>query len=415
MAAPLLGLTAKAKATTSSAATRGSLVPETDADPAWVRAARRQMPVCEDMVYLQTGSFGSSPASVVARIRELLEPQMRGPAAKASGEILTAAEDECRPLLARALGARTEEVTLAHNATEGIDMILWSIDWKAGDEIVISNHEHPAVMMPCYNLRERFGVVYREAAIDVGQDVVANVLALLSPRTRLVALSHVSRRNGRVIPVQPLAEALHRRGIRLLLDAAQAAGNVPFDFASSGCDYYSFSGHKWLLGPKGTGGMLVRHELLEHTPVTFTGAHSQDSSDSEGHYRWHPDGRRYEFGTRSQHDFGGLAEALRWRQGLGPERIFERIQEMSLRAGEAIQASKKFTLVSPLAQGERSGIIVLRLPEGASATAVAAKLEANDRIVVSPLENPRDLRVSFHFHNTWSEFELLMDRVARYS
>src|SRR5207245_846336 len=86
-------------------------------------------------------------------------------------------------------------------------------------------------------------------ALPVGEDVVANVLRELRPRTRLVAMSHVSRRNGRVIPARELAAALRRRSVRLLLDGAQAAGNVPVRFHDLGCDYYSLCGHKWLLGP----------------------------------------------------------------------------------------------------------------------------------------------------------------------
>lgn len=384
------------------------------ADPAWVREVRRQMPVCLELAYLQTASFGASPSIVVERVRELLAAQMKGPAASPYGEELDEAENSCRPLLAEALAAHPEEIALTHNATEGINIVLWSIDWKSGDEIVIGNHEHPALMMPCYNLRDRFGVRYREAAVDVGEDVVANVLAQLSPRTRLVAMSHVSRRNGRAVPVRALADELHRRGIRLLLDAAQGAGNVAFDFAASGCDYYSFSGHKWLLGPKGTGGLLVRRQLLARTPVSFTGAHAQDSSDSSGNFQWHPDSRRYEYGTRAQFNFGGLAEVLRWRNSIGPAKIYQRIQDLSLQAAKAVRESGKFQLVSPVADGERSGIVVLRLPEGFSAATLAKKLEESDRIVVSPLENPRDLRASLHFHNTWSEFELLMARLNRY-
>ena len=86
---------------------------------------------------------------------------------------------------------------------------------------------------------------------------------------------------------------------------------------------------------------------------------------------------------------------------------------MSLRAGAAIKGSGKFELVSP-ADGSRSAIVVVRLPKGASAAAIGTKLDEEDRILVSPLENPRDLRVSLHFYNTWTEFEALMSRLDHY-
>src|SRR6185295_5426234 len=145
-------------------------------------------------------AFGPSPEPVIARIKELLDVQMRGPAEPEALRILQEAEDSCRPLVAAAFGSRTDEVALTHNVTEGLNIVIWSIDWRAGDEILISNQEHPGLMMPCYNLQARFGVTVRRAPIDVGEDVVTNVNRQLSSRTRLVAVSHVSRRTGRVLP-----------------------------------------------------------------------------------------------------------------------------------------------------------------------------------------------------------------------
>jgi selenocysteine lyase/cysteine desulfurase len=383
-------------------------------EPAWVLQARGQMPVTREMIYFQTGAFGPSPAPVVNRVRELMECQLKGPAAPAYARMLQEAEDSCRPLLARLMGAREEEVTLTHNTTEGMNIVLWSIDWKPGDEIIISNQEHPALMIPSYNLLARFKAHYRKVRIDLNEDVVANVLSQLSPRTRLVAMSHVSRRNGRVIPARELAQALHARNVRLLLDGAQAAGNIRFRFDELEADYYSLCGHKWLLGPKGTAALLIRKELLGSTPVSFTGAHSSQSYDDQGNLEWHPDGRRYEYGTRAQFNFGGFAEALRWLDSLGMERIFKRIESLSLEAATFIRKSRKFELASSLSDSERSGIVVVRLPVGRLGTQISQKLNEEDRILVSPLEDPRNLRLSLHFFNTWNEFETLMSRLDHY-
>ncbi|MBM3801067.1 MAG: aminotransferase class V-fold PLP-dependent enzyme [Acidimicrobiia bacterium] len=383
-------------------------------DPDWVLQVRGEMPVTREVAYLQTASFGPSPVRVVSRVRELMEHQLKGPAVPVSARQLQEAEDDCRPLVARFLGARQEEVTLAHNTTEGLNIVLWSMDWKPGDEIILSNQEHPALLIPSYNLLSRFKVNYRRASIDLNEDVVASVLKQVSPRTRLVAISHVSRRSGRVIPARELASALHSRGIRLLLDGAQAAGNIRFRFDDLGADYYSLCGHKWLLGPKGTAALLIRKDLLEKTPVSYTGAHSQKSYDEEGHLEWHPDGRRFEYGTRAQFNFGGFAEALRWLESIGTDEIFDRIQRLSLQAGMVIRSSKKFELASPLSDSERSGIVVVRLPAGSSGEEVFQKLAQLDRIVVSPLEDPRNLRISLHFFNTWKEFETLMSRLDHY-
>jgi selenocysteine lyase/cysteine desulfurase len=249
--------------------------------------------------------------------------------------------------------------------------------------------------------------------VDVGEDVAANVLREVSPRTRLVALSHVSRRNGRVLPIDRLAAELRGRNVRLLVDGAQAAGNVPFRFDRLGCEYYSLCGHKWLLGPKGTGALLVRQDVLETTPVSWTGAHGQAGASDDGDIQWHPNARRFEFGTRPQALFGGFAESLRWLNGIGWEKIYERIAEISRRAALKIQGSRKFQLVSPLEDGERSGIVVLRLPEKADPIGIYNRLAEKDGILVSP-EKPRDLRVCIHFFNTDAEFDALLERIEAY-
>ena len=237
--------------------------------PAWVNRVRNEIPTTSESAYFLTGGIGPSPTPVIEKVKALLDLQNRGPGDPRINPQIAVVEEECRALAAAALGAHEEEVTLTHNTTEGLNIVIWSIDWKAGDEILISNHEHPALLQPSYNLHERFGVVYRRAPMDVGEDVLGSVLSQISPRTRLVAMSHVSRRNGRVLPARTLAQELHKRGVRLLLDGAQAAGNIPLDFHDLGCDYYSFCGHKWLLGPKGTGGLMTRKEILNTTPVSL--------------------------------------------------------------------------------------------------------------------------------------------------
>lgn len=385
---------------------------EKEADlPEWVANVRRQIPAVHESLYFQTGAFGPSPHAVNERIKALLDLQNRGPADPRYLKVMAEAEDSCRPLIAHAFGADSEEVALTHNTTSGLNIVIWSIDWKAGDEIIISNQEHPALLLPTYNLEQRFGVRFRTASIDFRDDVVEQVLDQISPRTRLVALSHVSRESGRIIPAGELGRALHRRGIRLLLDGAQAPGNIPVNFHELGCDYYSLCGHKWLLGPKGTGALLIRRALLESTPVSWTGAHAQHSVDHEGNFDWKPDARRYEFATRSLAVFGGLAEALRWLEAIGWDKIHQRISALSRHAVESIKQSRKFQLVSPGEDASRNGIVVLKMPNGFIGREIYEKLGSRDHILVSPLQDPGNLRICIHFFNTEKEIDTLLTRL----
>src|SRR5580698_8055075 len=170
--APFLSLHPDTESAAADQATDSS--PVAPSTPDWVREVRRQIPATREGIYFQSGAFGPSPVPVTVRVKDLLDVQEKGPANPRYSKVLAEAEDASRQRVAATFGARVEEVALTHNTTEGMNIVLWSIDWKPGDEIVVSDQEHPALMMPSYNLRSRFGVSYRRAPIDVGEDVVNN-------------------------------------------------------------------------------------------------------------------------------------------------------------------------------------------------------------------------------------------------
>jgi selenocysteine lyase/cysteine desulfurase len=293
--------------------------------------------------------------------------------------------------------------------------VLWSIDWQEGDEIIISDQEHPALLLPVYNLHRRFGVKYRLAPVGERDAIVDEVIKRLSPRTRLVAMSHVSRQSGQVVPARELANALREKEVPLLLDGAQGPGNVPINFHDMGCDYYSLCGHKWLLGPKGTGALLVRKDRLESTPVSWTGAHALASMEEDGDFSWHPDARRYEFATRNQAGFGGWAESLRWLDKLGWAQIHERIAALLANASEVVMQSDRFELVSPREAPWQNGIVVIRLPSHLNGVEMYHRLREEDDMLVSPVNHPQDLRVCLDFYNLEQEFDALLGRLRFYS
>ena len=381
-------------------------------EPDWVTEARAQIPATRELRYFQTGGIGVCPGRVIDRVKELLDHQNRGPADPRFSNALQAAEDSCRPLVARLCGADEREVGLTHNTTEGLNIVLWSIDWKPGDELLLGNHEHPALMMPSFNLHQRFGVVFRRAAVDAGEDVVANVLRELRPRTRLVAMSHVSRRNGRVVPARELAAALRRRSVRLLLGALLRIGKGERHDEANPAEE---GGIQRLLHVGGQDrqpavGLHPLKKIIDFdigVPVMavfyFAALPEQRISlvkekDSAAIFR---------------RVFGGFAEALRWLDALGWERIHGRVAELSRRAGERVRSSKKFVLGSPAEDGARSGIVYVRLPEGTNVSELYTRLAERDRILVSP-EPPRDLRVCLHFFNTPAEFDALLERLDAY-
>ncbi|MCY4647971.1 MAG: aminotransferase class V-fold PLP-dependent enzyme [Gammaproteobacteria bacterium] len=385
-------------------ATAGSVSPQ----EAWVARARAEIPASTGSLYFQTGGIGPSPEAVIDHVRERLTFQNESPAEPRVATDMARIEPDLRAQLGRVFGAGADEVALTHSTSEGIAIVAWSLNWQPGDEVVISNTEHPANVIPWYVLRDRFGIVIREIDLSTGTGLVDQVRGQLSSRTRMVSISHVSRNNGRTLRTGESAELgalLRSRGVRYHLDGAQGPGCVPTDFRALGCDCYSTCGHKWLLGPKGTGALFVRREVLDEVRLSWAGSHSHATMDYEGAYTLLPSAARYEFGTRALADFAGFARAVEWMEGIGLARIEERIQSLVDHAIEAVDATDELGVSSPRTRPDRSGVFVLELPERCDATQLYNDLREDDGILASPVRQPRDFRLSIHFFNTRDEID----------
>jgi L-cysteine/cystine lyase len=395
----------------SAVGARATTWPQED----WVGAARAQLPATANSAYFQTGGVGLTPSSVLERVSERLSFQNEGPAdPRFSGE-LASIEPELRDYLADQFGVSRGGVALTHSTSEGISIVAWSRNWQEGDEVVLSNQEHPANVVPWFVLRDRFGIVIREIDLDAGTHLIDEVRSVLSPRTRLVSLSHVSRNNGRRLRTDECAELaeLLRAGDTLFhLDGAQGPGCVPTDFGALGCDAYSTCGHKWLFGPKGTGAFFVRPERLDDVRLSWAGSHSHATLDYAGDYTLLDSAARYEFGTRALADFAGFRAAVEWVEAVGWDRMLTRVQGLVGHAQSRIDETPGLSVASPRAEADRSGVFVVRLPSGCDATAVYNHLASDAHILTSPVRREGDLRLAIHFFNTEDEVDLAIDAVA---
>lgn len=380
----------------------------------WIAAARAQIPASTGTAYFQTGGIGPSTRASIDEVKERLDFQNEGPADPRFSTTMAQIEPDLRAQLARVFGARESEVALTHSTSEGISIMAWSLNWREGDEVILSNQEHPANVFPWYALRDRYGIVIRELDFSAGTSLLDGVQGQLSPRTRMVSLNHVSRNNGRRVRTsdsQELAALLNERGVRYHLDGAQGPGCVPVDFEALACDGYSTCGHKWLLGPKGTGALFVREDRLDETLVSWAGSHSTTSMDYEGNYELIPAAARYEFGTRALADFAGLARAVSWMEEVGFDRVERRIDELVEYAIDAVQAAG-LGVSSPTTPEDRSGVFVLELPEGCDSLELYTTL-GGEGVLASPVRVERDFRLSIHFFNTTDEIDAAIAAIVR--
>lgn len=380
----------------------------------WIARARSQLPVTKESTYFQTGAYGPSPQPVIDEIAERLAFQNRGPADPRFNNPMGEIEPDLRSYLAETFHVGPTGVALTHSTSEGISIAAWSLNWAKGDEVIISNQEHPSNIIPWYLLRDRYGLVIRVINLDTGTSLLDEVRDALSARTRMVSISHVSRNNGRRVRTEEsadLARILRAKDILYHLDGAQGPGCVQMNFLDLGCDCYSTCGHKWLLGPKGTGAFFVREDMLDRVQLSWAGAHSHADMDYEGSYTLLPSAARYEFGTRALSDFAGFRRAVSWMQEFGLEHVHKRIQNLVAYAIDRTGQSDQLTLSSPATEEDRSGVFVMRLPEACDALTVYKHLSGDPKILTSPVRREGDLRLAIHFFNTEEEIDAAIEAV----
>src|SRR5437773_2257812 len=241
---------------------------ENNEDAYWSEL-RKQFLIPEDEVYLNNGTVGSSPAPVLRAVFDGYNETEK--MAQQDPEDYPiwgyAAWNEFRDPLAAFVGCKRDELALLRNATEANSYIANGIDMKAGDEVLMTDQEHPGGEHP-WNLRaKRYGVVVKKVTLPKPVQNAAQVLNqfndAITPRTRVMFFSHITTATGVVLPAKELCALARSKGILSAVDGAHVIGMMRLNVHELGCDMYSSSQHKWLLAPKGSGFLYVRDEVID--------------------------------------------------------------------------------------------------------------------------------------------------------
>ena len=361
-----------------------------------------------DYVYLNSGGSGPPPYDVIEAMRAA-DDLCSGPAyLEGVGFYARQSElrEHAREAAARLVGAAPDDVALTQNTTHGMNLGVASIDWREGDEVISTTTEHPGCLVPLHNLRGRFGV----KATLVSPPVTAEkVEAALTPRTRLVALSHVDWKGGEALPLVEICALAREKGALTLIDGAQSVGNIPVYAHSTGADMYAFTGHKWVLGPEGMGALYVRPGLDVHsTNVGFLSLTDPFAFDPEGGYELRADARRFEASTASPAlcaGFAAAAEAVHERGEAG----FKGIRHRADLLMDLLSELPRVTLRSP--RPAQSGLVSFEV-EGLAAKEMAERL-LQRRVVLRYIPGSRSyVRASTHLFNTEGELEALAQAVG---
>jgi isopenicillin-N epimerase len=379
---------------------------DTEPDRYWAEL-RRQWLLAPDHVNLNCGSVGCSPLPVLNTVIDhlLSAEAFREPAYPWFGYEESPRLRELRDALAAFFHCKRDELALVRNATEANNVVCNGLDLKAGDEVLLTDQEHPGGRCCWEQKAARFGVKLNTvtlpkppASVD---EIVGRFAKALTPKTRVMFFSHITSPTGLVLPAKELCRLARDRGALSHVDGAHAIGQVPLDLHDMGCDFYATSPHKWLLAPKGTGTLYVREELLDRLWVTVASAGWQDRGLKA--YRFS------NVGTSNLSVMVGLKAALDFFKVLGPERVYARIHQLATRLRDRLKEYPQLRLANASDDAFYAGMVSFEPVKGDLKRVLAELAARNVRVA----GGPDRIRVAAHVFTQSTELNTFLDAVDR--
>jgi cysteine desulfurase/selenocysteine lyase len=408
-----------------------------------VEAVRADFPILgravrggHPLIYLDSGATSHKPRQVLDAEHDFYTVHNAGVhrGAHLLAEEATDAYEGARVRVADFIGADAGEIIFTKSATEGLNLIAYAMSNAAtagpesdrfkvgpGDEILITEMEHHANLVPWQQLCLRTGATLRWFGVTPeGRLDLSNIDELLTDRTKLVAVTHQSNVTGVIPPVTELARLAHARGALVVVDGAQSAPHQVVDVAALGADFFAFSSHK-MVGPSGIGVLWGRRALLEAMPPYVTGGSMIEVVRMEGS-TFLPPPERFEAGVPPSAQAVGLAAACDYLDGLGMAAIVAHEEALTAHALEALAAIGGVRILGPLTTENRGGAVSFEV-EGIHPHDVGQVLDELGIAVRTghhcawPLHRALGVqastRASFYLYNTHGEVDALADGVRQ--
>ncbi len=377
------------------------------------------------LVYLDNAATSQKPWAVLEALRTYYETENanihRG--VHTLSVRATEAYEAARCKVQRFIGAaRPEEIVFVRGATEAVNLVAQTYGRSnvgTGDEILISTMEHHSNIVPWQMLCEQTGAELKVAPInDAGELMMDEYERMLSPRTKLVAITHVSNALGTINPVAEIVKLAHARGVPVLLDGAQAAPHLPIDVQQIGCDFYAITGHK-MFGPTGIGALYARYDLLDAMPP-YQGGGEMIASVSFDKTVYNAVPHKFEAGTPNIAGSIGLGAAIDYMVEIGHDAIMAHEHDLLTYATESLESIPEVRLIGTAKQ---KAAVVSFVVEGIHPHDVGTILDQEGIAVrtghhcAQPVMQrygvPATARASFALYNTRAEVDALVVAVRK--
>ncbi|MGB3694041.1 MAG: aminotransferase class V-fold PLP-dependent enzyme [Spirulinaceae cyanobacterium] len=378
---------------------------------------RENFPALANKVYFNFGGQGPLPQTAFQAIIQGYEYiDKEGPFGVGINGWIKEQVAATRVAIAAELNSPTEAITITENVTAGCNIALWGMEWQPGDRIIISDCEHPGVIATVQEICRRFGVemVVFPLMETLNEGNPTEVIAqYLTPKTRLVVLSHLLWNIGQVVPLKEIVQVCHNylgeKPVRVLVDAAQSVGCLPLNLTELEADFYAFTGHKWLCGPQGVGGLYVRPETQSSLHPTFIGWRGVEVNQRGQPTGWKKDGQRYEVATSAYPQYLGLQEAIAIHSTWGTaQKRYEKICQLSKYLWEELKQIKGVKCLRT--KPPQAGLVSFQLTENNSHQKFVQDLEKQG-FLLRTIADPDCIRACVHYFTLPEEIEQLLKAI----
>ena len=411
IALPMFRADAIARVAQAGRAAAGKAPGDVAGDEAYWAQISRAFDNDATLINLNNGGCSPTPAHVLdAMIRDL----------RFSNEIpvyhmwnvLEPRVESVRRELAAEFGCDPEEMAITRNASEAMETLTLGIDLKAGDEVLITNQNYGRMITTWDQRARRDGVVVKKISFPVpppsAQDVVERFRRAVTPRTRVIEITHITNLTGQILPVREIVRMAREKNIEVFVDGAHAFAHFPFKRDDLECDYYGTSLHKWLFAPIGTGFLYVRKAKQKLIWPLMAAPPEMNENI-----------RKYEeIGTHPAANHNAIASALAFHRGIGSDRKAARLRLLRDRwAKRLLSADSRVKVLTPLNDTDSCGIGLLHV-EGADTGKLQAHLWEKHRIMTTPIvhEEFNGLRITPNVYTTLGELDRfcsVMETIAR--
>lgn len=371
-------------------------------DDALFAEVRNQLMLKDGLVYLNTGTLGPAPKVVMDKVKSMMNRLEGNPAAENFGPMGQEME-KSRGKLAKFMGADEDEIIITRNTTEGISTVCSGIDWKAGDEILTTNHEHGGAETGLNFLANTKGAVIKKMTMpypaESKQQLLDLVRSNLTSKTKILLVSHVETVTGLRWPVKEVAELIKDRDILFIVDGAQAPGMLHIDLHDMGCDVYACSGHKWIMGPKETGVLYMKKSIQSKVNNVFLSAGYKTYSAASG--------------TRNAPNLIGFGDVAEWHMAIGTKRIEKRCMDLAAYCYQELSKLDGIKIITSTDPDLGSAIVSFSLPDNVkNGDLVRAMRDRNMTIKRLPQYNA--IRVSNHMFTTNGDVDKMIAILKEY-